>query len=63
MTWRNLVHLRRNPELIVFATIQPIIFVLMFVYVFGGAIKVPGSVPTSTSSWPACGSSRSRSAR
>jgi ABC-2 type transport system permease protein len=42
MTWRNLVHLRRNPELLVFATIQPIIFVLMFVYVFGGAIKVPG---------------------
>jgi len=44
MTWRNLVKLRRNPELIVFATIQPIIFVLMFVYVFGGAIKI-GSVP------------------
>src|SRR3954462_2529501 len=43
MTWRNLVHLRRNPELLVFATIQPIIFVLMFVYVFGGAIKVPGA--------------------
>jgi ABC-2 type transport system permease protein len=42
MTWRNLVHLRRNPELLVFATVQPIIFVLMFVYVFGGAIKVPG---------------------
>lgn len=42
MTWRNLVHLRRNPELLVFATIQPIIFVLMFVYVFGGAIRVPG---------------------
>jgi ABC-2 type transport system permease protein/oleandomycin transport system permease protein len=44
MTWRNLVKLRRNPELIVFATIQPVIFVLMFVYVFGGAIKT-GSVP------------------
>ncbi len=42
MTWRNLVHLRRNPELLVFSTIQPIIFVLMFVYVFGGAIRVPG---------------------
>ncbi len=42
MTWRNLVRLTRNPELIVFSTVQPIIFVLMFVYVFGGAIKIPG---------------------
>ena len=41
MTWRNLLRLTRNPELIVFSTVQPIIFVLMFVYVFGGAIKVP----------------------
>ena len=44
LTWRNLLRLTRNPELIVFATIQPIIFVLMFVYVFGGAIKT-GSIP------------------
>lgn len=39
MTWRNLKRLGRNPELIVFSTIQPVIFVLMFVYVFGGAIN------------------------
>jgi ABC transporter DrrB family efflux protein len=39
MTWRNLLNIRRNPQLLVFATIQPIIFVLMFRYVFGGAIK------------------------
>ena len=47
MAWRNLLNLRRTPELVVFATIQPIIFVLMFVYVFGGAISssVPGGVP------------------
>ncbi|MGZ4675847.1 MAG: ABC transporter permease [Acidimicrobiia bacterium] len=45
MTWRNLVKLTRNPELIVFSTVQPIIFVLMFVYVFGGAIHVGGGVP------------------
>jgi ABC-2 type transport system permease protein len=45
MTWRNLLRLTRNPELIVFSTVQPIIFVLMFVYVFGGAIKVPGDLP------------------
>jgi ABC transporter DrrB family efflux protein len=41
ITWRNLLNIRRNPQLLVFATIQPIIFVLMFRYVFGGAIKVP----------------------
>jgi ABC-2 type transport system permease protein len=38
-------HLRivpRNIELLIFATIQPIMFVLLFVYVFGGAISVPG---------------------
>jgi ABC-2 type transport system permease protein len=36
---RNLIALRRMPQLVVFATIQPIIFVLMFVYVFGGALQ------------------------
>ena len=40
--WRNLLTLRRNPRLLVFATVQPVIFVLMFRYVFGGAIHVPG---------------------
>ena len=35
---RNLIALRRMPQLVVFATIQPVIFVLMFVYVFGGAL-------------------------
>jgi ABC-2 type transport system permease protein/oleandomycin transport system permease protein len=39
MAWRNLLNIRRNPQLLVFATIQPVIFVLMFRYVFGGAIK------------------------
>jgi ABC-2 type transport system permease protein/oleandomycin transport system permease protein len=39
---RNLITLRRVPQLLVFATIQPVIFVLMFTYVFGGAIQVPG---------------------
>jgi ABC-2 type transport system permease protein/oleandomycin transport system permease protein len=33
------------PQLLVFSTIQPVIFVLMFRYVFGGAITVPGDVP------------------
>src|SRR5205807_9128575 len=30
------------PQLLVFSSIQPVIFVLMFRYVFGGAIKIPG---------------------
>jgi ABC transporter DrrB family efflux protein len=42
---RNLIAYRRVPQLLVFSTIQPVIFVLMFRYVFGGAIKVPGDIP------------------
>lgn len=42
VAWRNLVTLRRMPQLLVFSTIQPVIFVLMFRYVFGGAIQIPG---------------------
>jgi ABC transporter DrrB family efflux protein len=38
---RNLIGYRRVPQLLVFSTIQPVIFVLMFRYVFGGAIRVP----------------------
>jgi ABC-2 type transport system permease protein/oleandomycin transport system permease protein len=41
LTGRNLLMFRRVPQLLVFATIQPVIFVLMFRYVFGGAILVP----------------------
>jgi ABC transporter DrrB family efflux protein len=43
MTTRNLRRLPRQPEMLVFATIQPILFILLFVYVFGGAIQVSGS--------------------
>jgi ABC-2 type transport system permease protein len=39
---RHLRAVPRNPELLIFAAIQPIMFVLLFVYVFGGAIEVPG---------------------
>jgi len=39
---RNLVQVPRIPELLVFATIQPIMFVRLFRYVFGGAIDVGG---------------------
>jgi ABC-2 type transport system permease protein len=40
--WRNLVGMTRTPQVLVFSTIQPIIFVLLFRYVFGGAIRIPG---------------------
>lgn len=42
---RNLTQTRRNPELLFFSLIQPVIFVLLFAYVFGGAIPVPGASP------------------
>jgi ABC-2 type transport system permease protein/oleandomycin transport system permease protein len=42
MTWRNLRAMVRVPEVIVISAVQPIILVLTFRYVFGGAINVPG---------------------
>jgi ABC transporter DrrB family efflux protein len=42
VAWRNLLSMLRTPEVLVFSSIQPIIFVLMFRFVFGGAITVPG---------------------
>jgi ABC-2 type transport system permease protein len=42
ITWRNLKGMQRVPEVVVFSTVQPVIFVLMFRYVFGGAIRIPG---------------------
>jgi ABC transporter DrrB family efflux protein len=45
ITQRNLIGYRRVPQLLVFSTIQPVIFVLMFRYVFGGAIRLPGPIP------------------
>jgi ABC-2 type transport system ATP-binding protein len=38
VTGRNLRHFIRQPDLLTFSTIQPVIFVLLFVYVFGGAV-------------------------
>jgi ABC-2 type transport system ATP-binding protein len=43
VTGRNLRHFVRQPQLLIFSTIQPIMFVLLFAYVFGGAVK--GSLP------------------
>jgi ABC transporter DrrB family efflux protein len=42
MTWRNLKRVPRIPELWIFAILQSIMFVLLFAYVFGGAIPLPG---------------------
>jgi ABC transporter DrrB family efflux protein len=39
---RNLVRLPRAPDLLIAFTVQPVMFVLLFVYVFGGAISTPG---------------------
>jgi len=42
LTKRSLARIRREPETLSEVTIQPIMFVLMFAYVFGGAIEIPG---------------------
>jgi ABC-2 type transport system permease protein/oleandomycin transport system permease protein len=39
---RNVKHLLRTPQLLVFSVVQTVMFLLLFVYVFGGSIKVPG---------------------
>ena len=39
---RGLLHMRREPEALADVTIQPVIFTVLFAYVFGGAIDVPG---------------------
>jgi ABC-2 type transport system permease protein len=39
---RNLIKIRRVPEVLVVVLISPIMFVLLFAYVFGGSIQVPG---------------------
>jgi len=42
MMRRNLLHIRRTPELLLDVTLSPIMFVLLFSLVFGGAITTPG---------------------
>ncbi len=39
---RSLMRIPRQPDLLIAYTIQPVMFVLLFVYVFGGAIQTPG---------------------
>ncbi|MDI2031251.1 ABC transporter permease [Saccharopolyspora sp. TS4A08] len=38
VAWRNLMNIKRNPDLLLAGTAQPIMFVLMFAYVFGGSL-------------------------
>ena len=42
LTWRMLIHYRRNPEMLASITISPVMFLLLFNYVFGGAISGGG---------------------
>ncbi len=42
-TRRNLIKIKRVPDILVFTLLQPIMFVLLFTYVYGGAITIPGS--------------------
>jgi ABC-2 type transport system permease protein len=43
ITKRNLIKIKRVPDLLVFSTISPIMFILLFAYVFGSQIDVPGT--------------------
>jgi len=43
MVKRNLRHIRRTPELLIDVTLQPIMFVILFRFVFGGAIPIQGT--------------------
>ncbi|WP_415947999.1 ABC transporter permease [Streptomyces sp. KLOTTS4A1] len=40
---RNLIRMARIPEMILFGVIQPVMFVVLFTYVFGGSIAIPGA--------------------
>jgi len=44
LTGRALRHIPRSPEILVYSTIQPVMFVVLFRYVLGGAIKLPPGV-------------------
>lgn len=46
VTKRNLRRMSRMPETVVFSLIQPVIFVLLFSYVLGGAFRIPGAGET-----------------
>ncbi len=41
LTYRNLVHVRREPAQLSDATVQPVLFTVLFVYIFGAAMVIP----------------------
>ena len=43
VTKRNLIKIKRSPDMLVFAVVQPVMFVLLFSQVYGGAIQVQGT--------------------
>jgi oleandomycin transport system permease protein len=43
LAWRNIVRIRQNPEALADVTFQPIIFLLLFLFVFGGAMSSGGT--------------------
>ncbi|MGW2639476.1 ABC transporter permease [Streptomyces sp. NPDC001348] len=45
---RNLIRMSRIPEMVIFGLIQPIMFVVLFTYVFGGSMQIGGSVSPTT---------------
>jgi hypothetical protein len=61
--WTSGLRLVRVPTLIVFATVQPVLFVLLFTYGFGGQFSYPASPTTSTTCSRVCSCSRSASGR
>ena len=44
---RNLIRMARIPEMVIFGLIQPIMFVVLFTYVFGGSMNIGGSTDAS----------------
>ncbi len=43
VTWRNLSKIKRSPDMLIFAVLQPIMFVILFSQVYGGIIQIEGS--------------------
>src|SRR5271170_8008502 len=43
LTRRNLVHIRREPLQLSDVTVQPVLFTLLFIYVFGSGVPIKGS--------------------
>jgi ABC transporter DrrB family efflux protein len=51
ITRRNLIHIKRMPEMLLDVTIQPVMFVLLFAFVFGGSIAISGGDPREYRDW------------